>query len=86
MTINHYIFVENIPIRKYNISDVLCKCRRLVMQYLTTTEMAEKWNISRRRVAELCRNERINGAILKGKTWLIPSDATKPEDPRRNHN
>ena len=28
------------------------------MQYLTTTEMAEKWNISRRRVAELCRNER----------------------------
>lgn len=56
------------------------------MQYLTTTEMAEKWNISRRRVAELCRNERINGAILKGKTWLIPSDVTKPEDPRRNHN
>lgn len=53
------------------------------MEYLTTTEMAEKWNITRRRVATLCKEGRIKGAILKGKTWLIPDNASKPEDPRR---
>lgn len=53
------------------------------MEFLTTTEMAEKWNISRRRVTTLCREGRIEGAILRGNTWLIPGDAKKPEDPRR---
>lgn len=53
------------------------------MEFLTTTEMANKWNISRRRVSLLCVEGRINGAILKGKTWLIPADAEKPADPRR---
>lgn len=53
------------------------------MELLTTTEIAEKWNVSRRRVTTLCREERIEGAILKGNTWLIPEDAKKPEDPRR---
>lgn len=52
------------------------------MELLTTTEMAEKWNISRRRVTTLCREGRIEGAILKGNTWLIPEDVKKPEDPR----
>ena len=45
--------------------------------------MAEKWNISRRRVTTLCSEGRIEGAILRGNTWLIPEDAKKPEDPRR---
>lgn len=53
------------------------------MELLTTTEIAKKWNVSRRRVTTLCREERIEGAILKGNTWLIPEDAKKPEDPRR---
>ncbi len=53
------------------------------MDLLTTAEFAEKWNISRRRVTTLCREGRIDGAILKGNTWLIPKDAKKPEDPRR---
>lgn len=55
------------------------------MDFLTTSEMAERWNISRRRIATLCMEGRIYGAVLKGKTWLIPSDAKKPEDPRRVH-
>lgn len=54
------------------------------MDYLTTTEMSEKWNISRRRIATLCKEGRISGAILKGKTWLIPSEAEKPDDPRKS--
>lgn len=53
------------------------------MEFLTTTEMAEKWNISRRRVTTLCREGRIEGAILRGNTWLVPDDAKKPDDPRR---
>lgn len=52
------------------------------MEFLTTTEMAERWNISRRRIATLCKEGRINGAVLKGKTWLIPDNAEKPSDPR----
>lgn len=54
------------------------------MNYLTTSEMAQKWNISRRRISTLCSSGRIEGAVLKGKTWLIPEDAKKPVDPRKN--
>lgn len=53
------------------------------MEFLTTTEMAEKWNITRRRISTLCKEGRIEGAVLKGKTWLIPENAQKPDDPRR---
>ena len=53
------------------------------MEFMTTTEMAKKWNLSRRRVTTLCRDGRIEGAILRGNTWLIPEDTKKPEDPRR---
>jgi len=54
------------------------------MEYLTTQELAEKWGITRRRVSKLCQEGRIEGAILKGKTWLVPSDAEKPEDQRKS--
>lgn len=53
------------------------------MNFVTTTEMAEKWNISRRRVNTMCREGRIEGAELKGHTWLIPENAKKPDDLRR---
>ena len=53
------------------------------MELLTTTQMAEKWEISRRRVTTLCREGRIEGAIFRGNTWLIPDDAQKPDDIRR---
>lgn len=52
------------------------------MDYLTTSEAAEKWNISRRRVNVLCDKGRIEGAIQKGKIWLIPSETKKPVDGR----
>lgn len=54
------------------------------MELITTTEIASKWNISRRRVTTLCREGRVEGAILRGNTWLVPDDAKKPEDPRRS--
>ena len=52
------------------------------MEFLTTKEISELWNISARRVAVLCEEGRIEGAVKKGKTWLIPSEAQKPEDAR----
>ena len=56
------------------------------MDYLTTVEMSKRWNISSRRIGVLCTEGRIDGAIKKGKTWLIPSDAVKPLDARFKSN
>ena len=56
------------------------------MEYFTTVEMSEKWNITSRRIGVLCAEGRIDGAIRKGKTWLIPSDVNKPEDARFKKN
>lgn len=53
------------------------------MEYLTSAECAEKWNVSQRRVAVYCKEGRIGGAVLRGRMWLIPADSEKPEDPRR---
>ena len=52
------------------------------MEYLTTVEMSKKWGITSRRIGVLCVEGRIDGVIKKGKTWLIPSDAKKPNDAR----
>lgn len=53
------------------------------MDYMTTIEMSEKWGISPRRIAVLCEQNRIGGAVKKGKTWLIPSMSQKPSDKRK---
>ena len=53
------------------------------MAYMSVTETAEKWGISRKRVQVLCAGGRIAGALRVGKYWAIPSDAKKPDDLRR---
>ena len=45
----------------------------------------KEWGISSRRIAVLCEQNRINGVIKKGKTWLIPQDSIKPADARKNN-
>ena len=55
------------------------------MEYLTTVELSERWNITSRRIGVLCAEGRIEGAIKKGKTWLIPQDSIKPADARKNN-
>ncbi len=52
------------------------------MNYLTAKEAAEKWMVSSRMVAYYCESGRIDGAVKRGKTWLVPSDAEKPIDKR----
>ena len=53
------------------------------MEYVSTSEIAKIWDISRRRVTTLCREGRIEGAVFAANTWLVPKDSKKPEDPRR---
>lgn len=57
--------------------------------YYTVKEISEKWSISERSVRNYCNKGKIQGAILKGKTWMIPKDAIKPsrsnEDKDRNY-
>ena len=52
------------------------------MDYVTTKTIAEKWNISDRRILQYCNAGRIEGAVKMGNTWLIPQNAKKPEDGR----
>lgn len=52
------------------------------MDLMTAKEAASKWNITQRRVAILCSENRINGAELVGNMWLLPKTAKKPNDGR----
>ena len=52
------------------------------MDYITTKEAAEKWNISERRVQILCRQGKVEGAVRLGWIWAIPKNAIKPKDGR----
>ena len=52
------------------------------MEYMTTREAEEKWNISERRIRQLLQEGRIEGAVKVGSTWNIPKDAIKPTDKR----
>lgn len=50
--------------------------------YISAKETAAKWNISQRRVAVLCGENRIAGAMMVENMWIIPGDAEKPIDKR----
>ena len=52
------------------------------MEYLSISQTAEKWGISKRRIQVLCSQDRIPGAIKIGSYWAIPEDAEKPKDER----
>ena len=52
------------------------------MEYMTTREAEEKWNISERRIRQLLGEGRIEGAVKLGGIWNIPKDAIKPIDKR----
>ena len=51
-------------------------------EFLTIKEVAEKWNITPRRIQKMCVDERIPGARKFGRDWAIPADAEKPKDGR----
>ena len=47
-------------------------------KFIRVKEASIKWNISERSVRNYCASGRVEGAILVGKTWMIPEDAKKP--------
>lgn len=53
------------------------------MEYITVKEAAKKWEISERLVQKYCAGGRIEGTCKFGKSWRIPVNAVKPEDPRK---
>ena len=52
------------------------------MEYLSISQTAEKWGLSKRRVQVLCSENRIPGVMRVGSYWTIPADAEKPKDAR----
>gem|GEM_PF-238854 len=52
------------------------------IEYMTTVQAAEQWNISDRRVRVLCGEGKIPGAVKEGKSYKIPASASKPVDGR----
>lgn len=52
------------------------------MKTITVQEAAKLWGLSDRRVAILCKEGRIDGAVKQGRFWTIPANAKKPSDNR----
>lgn len=47
-------------------------------EYIRVKELAEKWNVTTRRINQLCAEDYFPGAYKEGKFWMIPSDVQKP--------
>lgn len=56
------------------------------MDYLTSEEIVQKWDISTRRVTTLCKDGRIDGAVQKSRVYLIPQKAGKHEAWKKSRN
>lgn len=52
------------------------------MEYLTIKKIAEKWNVTPRRIQKMCLDGRIPGARKFGRDWAIPVGTEKPTDAR----
>ncbi|HFU4085963.1 TPA: Fic family protein [Streptococcus suis] len=50
--------------------------------YMSVKQAAEIWEISDRRVRDLCSQGKVKGAIREGRFWKIPQDTPKPVDGR----
>ena len=54
------------------------------MNYMDVRTTTSKWELTERRITTLCRDGRIEGAKKEGGLWLVPEDAEKPADGRKN--
>ena len=54
------------------------------VNYISVEEASQKWQISERSVRNYCAQGRVEGALLEGKTWKIPSTAEKPDRKHRH--
>jgi len=72
--------LDIIRVLEYN--NITKNGRQIMLSFISAKEAAEKWEISQRRVAILCSENRIDGAMMVGNMWIIPSTAEKPIDKR----
>jgi DNA-binding CsgD family transcriptional regulator len=56
------------------------------MEYMTVVETAARWGVSPRWAHKYVKDGRIQGAARFGSVWMIPVDAEKPGDLRREKN
>ena len=49
------------------------------MTYISVADAAKKWGLSERSVRNYCAIGKIPDAVLAGKTWQIPENASKPK-------
>ena len=54
------------------------------VKYISVEEAAHAWQISERSVRNYCAQGRVEGALLEGKTWKIPTTAQKPDRKHRH--
>ncbi len=47
-------------------------------KFINVREASIKWNLSERSARNYCALGRVKGAVLVGKTWMIPENAKKP--------
>lgn len=48
------------------------------MKYINVKQAAEKWNVSTRRIQDLCKRGEIPGAQRWERIWMLPADAVYP--------
>ena len=55
------------------------------MDWITTKEASDLWNVTTRQVQLLCDRGKVKGAEKLGDIWVIPKGTPKPEDGRRKN-
>lgn len=53
-------------------------------EYIRVKELAQRWEVTPRRINQLCAENYFPGAYKEGKFWMIPADVSKP-DVLRSH-
>ena len=51
-------------------------------EYITIKELAERWEITPRRIQKMCADGKLPGAKKFGRDWAIPQDIERPTDNR----
>ena len=54
------------------------------VNYISVEEASQNWQISERSTRNYCAQGRVEGALLEGKTWKIPTTAQKPDRKHRH--
>lgn len=63
-----------ICLSEYNYTDNDEERIRLIMEYMSAPQAAEKWGISECRIQRLCLENRVEGAIKFSRVWAIPTN------------